>query len=64
MKMFLLGVLVAWMVLNVVVWIMDFADSDFEFADLIRHGFPLCYVLCFLILHLKQTRGMLTHASC
>lgn len=49
MKMFLLGMLVMWVVLNVMTWIMDFADSEYRFADLIRRGFPLCYVVTFLI---------------
>ena len=49
MKMFLLGMLVMWVVLNVMVWIMDFADSEYRFADLIRRGFPFCYVVCYLI---------------
>ena len=49
MKMFLLGMLVMWLMLNVMTWIMDFAEDDFRFADLIRHGFPLCYVVCYLI---------------
>lgn len=49
MKMFLLGMLTMWVVLNVMTWIMDFADNDFRFADLIRRGFPLCYIVCYLI---------------
>lgn len=49
MKMFLLGMLVMWIVLNVMTWIMDFADNDFRFADLIRRGFPLCYLFTYLI---------------
>lgn len=49
MKMFLLGMLVMWVVLNIMTWIMDFADNEYRFADLIRRGFPLCYVVIFLI---------------
>lgn len=49
MKMFLLGMLVMWLMLNVMTWIMDFAEDDFRFADLIRRGFPLCYVVTYLI---------------
>lgn len=49
MKMFLLGILTAWIALSTMVWIMDFADDDFKFTDLIRRGFPLCYVAFYLI---------------
>ena len=49
MKMFLLGMLVMWVILNTMVWLMDFADSEYRFADLIRRGFPLYYVVTYLI---------------
>lgn len=55
MKMFLLGMLVMWTGLNVMVWVMDFADNDFRFTDLIRRGFPLMYVGSALI---EQISGL------
>ena len=48
-EMFFLGMLTMWVILNAMVWIMDFADTDFRFADLVRRGFPLCYVVTYLI---------------
>lgn len=50
MEMFLLGMLIMWVLLNTMVLIMDFvADNDFIFADFIRRGFPLFYLITYCI---------------
>lgn len=45
MKMFLLGLLAMWVVMNLIVWIADFIDE----ADEIRKAAPLFYILSFVI---------------
>ena len=49
MKMFLLGMLVMWSALSLMVWLMDFSEDDFRFANLIRRSFSLMYVIVYLI---------------
>lgn len=45
MKMFLLGLLVMWVAMNLVVWIADLIDE----VDAIRKAVPLFYILSFII---------------
>lgn len=46
MKMFLLGLLVMWVAMNLIVWIADFIDE----VDAMRKSVPLFYILSFVIL--------------
>lgn len=45
MKMFLLGLLVMWVAMNLIVWIADFVDD----AHAMRKAVPLFYILSFVI---------------
>lgn len=45
MKMFLLGLLVMWVAMNLIVWIADFIDD----AHAMRKAVPLFYVLSFAV---------------
>lgn len=45
MKMFLLGLLVMWVAMNLIVWIADFIDD----AHAMRKSVPLFYVLSFVV---------------
>lgn len=45
MKMFLLGLLVMWVAMNLIVWIADFIDD----AHAMRKSVPLFYILSFVI---------------
>lgn len=47
MKMFLLGLLVMWVAMNLIVWIADFVDD--AHAHAMRNCFPLFYILSFVI---------------